>query len=574
MTRPAFQALLALLLAMLAGGWAVPAAAAPQMLLERSCLLASETPLTLDQARVASGWNCAPTADDAAHAHVWLRVDGDAFKQGDDILLNTDTLGFERLTTVVELASGNRRVLGYEADNLGRNWTVGTSFVVPLLSQNERADRIWLRIDHPLDRNTAALANLTTQRADAHQRLIGMVLFALFCGMLLVVAIYSLSLSVALRSSFALWHGLMVILFLGYTVSASSLLLMALPDLTLWQRSATSYLLLALSMAMVTPFFLSFLEPGVLPRWIARTMAAVSASVALAGVAFVLLAHEFPFWARPAYHAAYIPLLLGFAAVCPLAWRRGSEVIRLVALAWSLPVVVAVDRILRGLNLYITPTEWDFAFYAAMAWQSVVMAAAITWRIGRIRRERDVARAQEQVLGELALTDGLTGLPNRRAFDARDWREGDFISVIDADHFKQVNDRYGHLVGDQVLRAIGAELALAIGTPSGCIAAFRLGGEEFAVLVEAQSSEEAAISVNRIRLRLSEAVRAGVTELDRPVTLSAGLARIGTDGVTAAFRAADRALYKAKNSGRDLLCYETLEVQGSAMIFPRGQKAA
>ena len=211
MTRPAFHALLALLLAVLAGGWAAPVAAS-QMLLERSCLLASDAPLTLEQARIAPGWNCAPTASDAAHRHIWLRVDGHAVDQGDDILLNTDTLGFERLTTVVELADGNRRVLGYEADGLGQNWTVGTSFVVPLLSENEWAERIWLRIDNPLDRNTAALANLTTRSDDAQQRLVGMVLFALFCGMLLVVAIYSLSLSVALRSSFALWHGLMVVL--------------------------------------------------------------------------------------------------------------------------------------------------------------------------------------------------------------------------------------------------------------------------------------------------------------------------------------------------------------------------
>lgn len=564
---------MALVLAVLAGGWSVPAAAA-QFLLERSCLLASDGPLTLEQARAAQGWNCAPDAADAAHSHVWLRVEGSAFEQGDDILLNTDTLGFERLTTVVELTDGTRRVLGYDADDLGRYWTVGTSLVVPLLAENERAERIWLRIDNPLDRNTAVLANLTTQSADAQQRLVGMVLFALFCGMLVVVVIYSLSLSIALRSSFALWHGLMVLLFLGYTVSASSLLLMALPDLTLWQRSATSYLLLALSMAMVTPFFLSFLEPGVLPRWTARLMAGISLSVAAAGIAFVLLAHEFPFWARPAYHAAFIPLLLGFAVVCPLAWLRGSEVIRLVAVAWSLPVIVAVDRVLRGLNLYIMPTEWDFIFYAAMAWQSVVMAAAITWRIGRIRRERDVARAQEQMLGAMALTDGLTGLPNRRAFDARDWREGDFLCVVDADHFKQVNDRHGHLVGDEVLRVIGAELTRATGTSTECIAAFRLGGEEFAVLVAAGSSEEAALAANRIRLHLSEAVRSAVPELTSPLTLSVGLARIGSDGVTAAFRAADRALYKAKNSGRDLLCYETLEVQGSAMIFPRGQKAA
>lgn len=573
MNRSALRALAALVLALVAGICALPAAAA-QPLLERSCLLVTETAMSLDEARAAPGWDCSPTADDVAHPYVWLRVEGTTIEQGQDLHLQTDTLGFERLTTVTELAGGSSRVIGYDADGLGRFWTLGTTFSVPLLSADERAERIWLRIDNPLDRNTAALATLETAANEEQQRSYGMVLFALFCGMLLAVAIYSLSLSVALRSGFALWHGLMVLLFLGYTVSASSLLFMALPDLTLWQRSATSYLSLALSMAMVAPFFVTFLEPGVLPRWTIRTISAASVLVALSGIGFVLWAPDYPFLARPLYHAAYIPLLVGFSVICPLAWRRGSVAIRLVALAWALPVLVAVDRIMRGLNVYVLPTEWDFAFYAAMACQSVVMAGAITWRIGRIRRERDVARAQEQVLGQLALTDDLTGLPNRRAFDARHWRDGDFLAIVDADHFKRVNDRFGHQVGDRVLQAIGYELARAVVEESGCLAAFRLGGEEFALLVEAPGSAEAALLVNALRHRTALEVVAKVGELSAPLTLSAGLARIGSDGVTPAYRAADRALYKAKNSGRDLLCYETLEVQGSAMIFPRRTQAA
>jgi hypothetical protein len=388
-------------------------AAATQPLLERACLLGTDAAFSLDEARLAPGWDCSPSAGDVQRPHVWLRIDGNAIAQGQDLHLQTDTLGFERLITVAELADGTSRVRGYNADDLGHYWTLATTFSVPLLSQDERVERIWLRIDKPLDRNTAALATLETADHDRQKRLYGMVLFAFFCGMLLAVAIYSLSLSVALRSGFALWHGLMVVLFLVYTVSASSLLFMVLPDLTLWQRSATSYLSLALSMAMVAPFFLTFLEPGVLPRWTTRTISAASVLVALSGIGFVLWAPDFPFLARPLYHAAFIPLIVGFAVICPLAWRRGSEAIRLVALAWALPALVAVDRILRGLNVYVLPTEWDYAFYIAMAWQSVVMAAAITWRIGRIRRERDMARAQEQVLGQLAMTDDLTGLPNR-----------------------------------------------------------------------------------------------------------------------------------------------------------------
>lgn len=573
MMRSAIKALGALLLAMLASQWAVPAAAT-QMLLPQACVLVSEVPLSFDDARKAGGWNCNPTAEDVAFDHVWLRVDGDRIAPGEDLLLRTDSLGFDQLTTVTELHGGKVRTLGYGGDALGRYWTVATQFAVPLLYAGERAERIWVGIDHPLDRNTATLASLVTVADDDAQKLYGMALFALFVGMLLVVAIYSLSLSISLRSVFALWHGTMVVLFLGYTVAASSLVFMVLPDLSLWQRSAASYLLLALSMAMVPPFFLLYLEQGILPRWVRRTMVAAGMVAAAGGIGFVLLAHQFPFVARPLYHASFIPALLTFAAFCPLAWYRGSKAIRLVALAWSMPVLVGIDRIARGLNIYVLPTEWDFAFYAAMAWQSVVMAAAITWRIGQIRSERDLARAQEQALGALALTDGLTGVPNRRAFDTREWREGDYLAIIDADHFKHVNDRHGHQAGDDVLRAIGGHLSRVVAEPGPVLAAFRLGGEEFALLVKARTSDEAALAVNRLRRDLSATVRSVVAAVSEPLSLSGGLARIGADGVVAAYRAADRALYKAKNSGRDLLCYETGEAHGSAMIFPRKRQAA
>ncbi len=553
--------------------WSVPAAAS-QMVLANSCVLASDSALTLEQARAAKGWNCQPEAGDVAYNHVWLRIDGDRIEPGEDLLLRTDSLGFEGLTTVVDLQGGRQRVLGYGSDSLGQYWTLGTRFAVPLLYAGEQAERIWVRIDHPLDRNTATLAGFVTAADDDTQKLYGMAAFALFVGMLLVVAIYSLSLSISLRSGFALWHGLLVVLFLGYTVCASSLVFMVLPELTLWQRSASAYLLLALSMALLTPFFLTFLEPFALPRWARRMMMAASLLMAAGGIGFVMLAHQLPFVARPLYHASFIPALVVFALFCPLAWYRGSKAIGPVALAWSMPVVVGIDRTARGLNLYVLPTEWDFAFYAAMAWQSVVMAAAITWRIGQIRSERDLARAQEQALGALALTDGLTGLPNRRAFDTRDWREGDYLAIIDADHFKRVNDRHGHQAGDQVLRVIGAQLARGVGERKPCLAAFRLGGEEFALLVQARSSEEAALTVNRLRHKLSAAVRSNMSELGQPLTLSGGLARIGADGVGPAYRAADRALYRAKNSGRDLLCYETRDAQGSALIFPGKQQAA
>lgn len=549
-----------------------PAAPAENLLLQQSCALPGDTALSLAQARASSGWICGPSGEDVSRPYVWLRIDGANFPRGEDLLLRTDSLGFRQITTVTELRDGRLIVRRYDPDDLGRYWTLATRFAVPIVRADQQAARLWVRIDEPLDRNTATLVSVETVAEDASQRLSGMVLFALFCGMQLVAAIYSLALAIALRSRFALWHGLSAALFLTYTVSASSLLFMMVPDLSLWHRSAISYLTLALSIAVLPPFLTSFLEQGALPRWLVRLMLIAGGVIAAGGIGFVLLAQALPFVTRPIYHLSFLPLIIVAIVAAVVAWRRGSKAVRMTTLAWAPPALVAVDRILRGLNLYIAPTEWDFAFYGAMAWQSVFMAMALNWRIGIIRRERDLAMAQEQVQGKLAQTDVLTGLPNRRAFDQRTWRKGDYLAILDADHFKHVNDRYGHQTGDRVLVALGGELTRCTVEAGACLSAFRLGGEEFAVVVTARSAEMAALQVNVLRHRLSSAIATVMPEIAEPVTVSAGLAVIGESGLEDAYRAADTALYKAKHAGRDRLCYE-LDQTGTALIFPRPKAA-
>jgi diguanylate cyclase (GGDEF)-like protein len=155
-----------------------------------------------------------------------------------------------------------------------------------------------------------------------------------------------------------------------------------------------------------------------------------------------------------------------------------------------------------------------------------------------------------------ASTDALTGLPNQRAVQdtikrmvAQSTRTMTPLSalLVDLDHFKQVNDVYGHEAGDAVLAAVGATLA-AIGRTDDFVG--RYGGEEFLLLLPSTDRNEA--------LALAEAVRRSIAAItvphvDRAVTASVGVALLGEDGVdaTALFRAADRALYAAKRNGRN-----------------------
>ncbi|MXO70318.1 GGDEF domain-containing protein [Alteraurantiacibacter buctensis] len=564
------RALAALVLAVLLGlTLSAPARAAQPV---SRCVLASDQALTLDQARGTPGWNCQPRARDFAHEHLWVRLGLPPGRASEPQVLTSDALAFSAIDVVVSLADGRERRAHYTADEVARHWTLGTNFALPLLAKGEQATAVWLRVTGAIDRNNTLMATVVPERVDDAAREQGLVLFALFCGMLLIVAVYALALSVALKSPFSLWHGAMVAFLLLYTLSSSSLLHMALPGLGMWGRSATSYLSLSFSMAMMGPLLVTFLEHTALPRWAVRQAYGASIIAGMAGVLFVAVGPLFPFVSRPLYHVAFIPAVPCFAMLCVMAWRRGSRAIRVVALAWIPPVAVGLDRVMRGLNLYVAPAEWDYAFYLAMALQSVVMAAGITWRIGILRQERDLARAKERAQELLAQTDMLTGLPNRRAFDQRTWRRGEYLAILDADHFKRINDRQGHRTGDEVLVAIGAELARCTTEAGMTLTAFRLGGEEFAVAVTARSASLAALQVNVLRHRLSSAVAVAVPHLRYPLTVSAGLAVVGDGGMTDAYHAADLALYKAKNAGRDRLCYE-LDQTGTALIFPRPKAA-
>jgi diguanylate cyclase (GGDEF)-like protein len=153
--------------------------------------------------------------------------------------------------------------------------------------------------------------------------------------------------------------------------------------------------------------------------------------------------------------------------------------------------------------------------------------------------------------------DPLTGLFNRRHVIAfadslagvvREGREEVTLCMIDVDHFKQVNDRYGHPVGDEVLRAVGALLGARL-REGDCLA--RIGGEEFMIVLR-------QCDVSRGR-RVAESVRHNVAASqirtaagEVPITVSLGIAQWAADeGFEAAVERADRALYDAKHSGRD-----------------------
>jgi diguanylate cyclase (GGDEF)-like protein/putative nucleotidyltransferase with HDIG domain len=175
-------------------------------------------------------------------------------------------------------------------------------------------------------------------------------------------------------------------------------------------------------------------------------------------------------------------------------------------------------------------------------------------------------QAAQEVLAALASTDPLTGLLNHRTFVeylenevGRARRYGHPLSLLffDGDRFKRVNDSYGHVIGDQVLRELGerTRTALRAGDTLG-----RYGGEEFVVLLPETDQEEALAVAERIRLAVATFPLAGtLVEGGIRATISIGVASYPRDGQTCAevIEQADQAMYWAKRLGRNQVCSAT-----------------
>lgn len=214
------------------------------------------------------------------------------------------------------------------------------------------------------------------------------------------------------------------------------------------------------------------------------------------------------------------------------------------------------------LRASFVPVAFELELLSAVGLAVLLLASSIIAReIIRLRlqarsRNRQLSRALRRV-EELALRDELTGLYNRRhlidfvdrAIATRERGGPSFaLAYCDLDHFKRVNDRFGHECGDRLLKSF-ADAAMSSVRNNDLVA--RLGGEEF-VLVLVDADESSAIDiVERLRMRTAN-MRVSSAEPDYQVTVSVGLAAHTTDDtVDSILRRADGALYAAKDQGRD-----------------------
>jgi diguanylate cyclase (GGDEF)-like protein len=325
-------------------------------------------------------------------------------------------------------------------------------------------------------------------------------------------------------------------------------------------------------LGLFSPFALAlllftWLMPGVmrrLPAWVPEFAVALSGVMAAASLCVVLVQTTSP-WGTM-YRAGLVPILVYGNVVQRFRFRFASVFTLFVLAVYAISVVAVMGRphpfpaLEVPMALLVTAVG---GYTLLINFRLELEERRRFSRTERARQLREQLRASQHQLAEQSRQDPLTGLPNRRSFDDtlmglwsqhRQTGRSLAFALIDVDHFKAYNDRYGHLAGDHCLKLV-AQVIRERCTALGGFAA-RWGGEEFVVIWPDMDvararrySEELTAVVRQMGLR-HEASLTGDT-----VTVSVGvaLARPAQTGlrVEEVLAAADAALYRAKQGGRN-----------------------
>lgn len=368
------------------------------------------------------------------------------------------------------------------------------------------------------------------------------VLTGAFLGFLLLPVFYNIAFFVILRERFLVWQMARVLALVALTVSLSSLPLGPWLTGDSFARAVLINVLFDCAVAIVGPFLRSILEPGMVSRPVFRLLGWQPWLVALTTPAMLIDPCPPLYMALRNGLLVSILVLLCFALVQAIA--RGSRAARFQAAAWSCLLGVCGVSLFDDIVLHRPFALFLYALFGALALEMLLTSIGIGDRFMRLKREHDEARASAGLLEQIAQTDPLTGLPNRRAIEARFAASRPrAVAIVDIDHFKAINDAFGHACGDAVI------VAVARGLNAGDAFAARIGGEEFALLLY---SDQPWLELEWLRREAPGHIARALPDLGRAVTASAGITALDAGvGFAEALKSADLNLYLAKASGRN-----------------------
>lgn len=532
--------------------------AKPWKLLLGDPLCHAVTPLSATT--MPAAFACRGMPVDYQDRSLWLHTDlPPGPLDADGMILLVHQSRFDRLTVHFGYADGQRRSQQVDRGAYGRHWRAGgqIAFIAP--QRDVRLRSITLRFDRMTSATLLRARLLGVSEAARTMTIVAGIVGGTLT-LLALSTLYNILLAVAVRRQFVAWHAAWAGCVFIWGLLWSQLALLVVPGVAGTLASQLATFLSTLAIACATACAVTALNGDHAPRWAKRLLLALGSAVALVGVVA-------SFETGPRIELESIILtvvtladLAGVTFAVVRATLRGSKEARDFALAWTPPMFVLAATLILPMGNSLFGGGPQIAVLIASALQTVWLSVAISLRLAVLRAERDAARVEQRRYSELARRDSLTRLLNRRGFTemASSWldqhEDGDVplgLLVIDVDHFKGINDRLGHDIGDKVLQRIAQRLACWEGPT--CFAG-RLGGEEFTLGCRPVDDARLAIFADEVRSQLGAIDFDDLDASGKRVSVSIGAARafVG-QSFESLYRAADVALYAAKRAGRDCI---------------------
>lgn len=508
-------------------------------------------------------WTCGEPAWSNDPERLIIRYDlrGDAELDGQPLYVRMKRLQFANLQAGVVAPDGELSVRAFTSAQL-ESGTQAWEGYAPLPQAGGQPVAAVLIVDQAS--HAKRLYDATPVDEPPFDKVAGVehLLAAMLCGLLLAPFFFDMGFFRTLGDRFPLFHGIFCILatIQTATISGISQMIFALDATVLRGVQILSFDFLVAASAI---FALSFLEDGVLGKLQRRLLAGLAVLACTLGLMVTFLPGVIGPAVVPIYYSGYLAYLVGIIYIFAYAWMRGSQAIRYIILAYAGLTIVGTGRVVSalvpGIDLGMGGI-WPQNI--ALFFEVLVTAFAVTDRFLLLKRERDNAMIEARDMEALSERDALTGLLNRRAIEGRFamLRASGFtaLAAIDLDHFKQVNDRYGHATGDLVLQSVATTLLEADQDDT---LSFRMGGEEFILLLRGRDALDRA---ERLRLAISANIARDIP-VNEPITASMGFIDAANKALPssdfgALYERVDRLLYEAKAAGRNRTVSERLKV--------------
>lgn len=469
---------------------------------------------------------------------------------------------------VLIFEDGHTETTHYSLQDMKDNWRSPSHTAMSMRGMSEAMPvQFLLSVERPWDPWNLSDLTLLDSSEDIASHEASYLFNAVSCALLIAPFLIGLIFLVTLRQRFLLFYLITSASIIITQLLWGGIAFDILPLLTLSMRSILAHISIAVLVSAAVLLVRDMCGPEKLGSLAYVWTKRVAILPPLVTLPLMFVAPKFPVAGSLLFHLAiFIPIPVLVCAMIVGA-RNGSRTAMGLLLGTSGFVVIALTRILKATDLVPGLPTFDHGFYYATMLDAAVMCGLVCVRAMKVRFERDKALLENSLLFEYATTDPLTGLLNRRGlneayktriFEPKQDRDGWAMLLLDLDHFKTVNDQYGHDVGDLYLAQFAAILQQCCQPGDLCA---RIGGEEFVVLTVSSGREGAKETATRIRSVVAGHQFGDAQTPRGRITTSIGVAMIPhlvPIAFDTIYRLADQALYTAKSHGRNCVMLSEL----------------